>query len=137
MHDAGISPAVRRVRVGDVEISVRELAWPDALEWLARIGRPADAGAVRDPLAAMIAHAGFLIERSTDLPSASVARLPIGPALTLAATALELTFNEEVLAAGKAAAERLRRTFGRPSPPSSSSCSPPVTSTHGATPCAS
>lgn len=126
---------VRHCHAGGRSVAVRELAWPDALELFSRLARLAPApGADADPGGAAGELVSFLLTRATDVPPAEIPRLPAGAAFQLAAAALELTLNDEVLKAGKSAAERLGRTFGLTWAPSSNSSSPPVMSTPGATP---
>lgn len=140
MSDLEILNPVARVKVGDREIEVRELAWPDALELFTRLGKritgllaeglpPSSsdtAVAIGFGLRAITGSTddlAFVLVKSTNLTDAQVRHLGTGAALRLLKAAMELTLNDEVLDAGKALAVRLGVAFGPISAPPSSSSS--------------
>lgn len=122
-----------RLLIGAREFEVRELAWPEALEFFQRLGAATTAvltteGKPRptaDFLPELITQAGtaisFLLRHSVGLSADELQSLPGTAVVRLTRTALELTLNDELVAAGKAAAERLRQAFGPATPLHSSS----------------
>ena len=122
-----------RLLIGPREFEVRELAWPEALEFFRCLGKTTTVlltpeGKPRptsDFLPELITQAGtavsYLLQHSVGLGAEELQSLPGTAVVRLTRTALELTLNEEVVAAGKAVAERLRRAFGPTTPSPSSS----------------
>ncbi len=127
MTNPCFAPPTRLV-IGSREFEVRELAWPEALEFFRRLGSTATAlmtpeGKPRttaDFLPELIHQAGaavaFLLQHSTGLAAEELQALPGTAVVQLTRAALELTLNDEVVTAGKAVAERLRRAFGHGTP---------------------
>jgi hypothetical protein len=117
-----------RLLIGTREFEVRELAWPEALEFFRRLGAATTSlltaeGKPRptaDFLPELITQAGsavsFLLQHSVGMSADDLQSLPGTAVVRLTQSALELTLNEELIAAGKAVAERLRRAFGPPTP---------------------
>ncbi len=117
-----------RLLIGRREFEVRELAWPEALEFFRRLGAATTAMLTSDGkprptadfLPELITQAGaavsFLLQHSVGLSADELQSLPGTAVVRLTQSALELTLNEDVVAAGKAVAERLRRAFGPPTP---------------------
>lgn len=116
------SPAV--LTIGSRDFTLRELAWPEAMEFLRRLGSTAACfvtpdGRPRpipdllpDVLAQGEKAVGYLLQQSAGLSTDELRQLPASVALRLTQSALERTLNDELISAGNAVAERLRRAFG-------------------------
>lgn len=120
--------------IGPHEFTLRELPWPEAMEFLRRLGAAAASFVtpegrprpIPELLPEVLAHGekaiAYLLQQSAGLSADELRRLPASVALRLTRTALELTLNDELIAAGNAVAGRLRRAFG----PSMTSGSPSI-----------
>ncbi len=123
--------------LGSHTFNVRELAWPEAMEFFRRLGSAAASLVTADgrprPMAELLPEMltqgekaiAYLLQQSVGLGPDDLRQLPASVAFRLTQAALEQTVNDDLIAAGNAVAERLRRAFGRsisldaPSMPSS------------------
>lgn len=132
MSTIGCFAAPTLVTVGGRDYEVRELAWPEALEFFRRLGGAVGSVLTPDgrprPLAELvpewIGHAekavAYLLLHSAGISTDSMRQLPAAAVLRLTQAALSLTLNDEVILAGNAVAGRLQRALGlnpTPAPP--------------------
>ncbi len=127
-------PAV--LTLGSRTFSVRELAWPEAMEFLRKLGTAAACFVTPDgrprPISDLLPEVlaqgenaiAYLLQQSIGLGPDDLRQLPASVTLRLTQSALELTLNDDLIVAGNAVAERLRRAFGR----SISSAAPSISS---------
>lgn len=125
---------------GGEAVEVREMAWPDALEFLRKL--TAFAGSYLKPdgsfafsmtgLADLVNSSAelsnFLILKSTDQSEAFLERLPVCSALDILDSALELNLSEEVLKRGKKLGARFQALAGKSPKPTTSTTSDSLTS---------
>lgn len=116
------------VRLGQESVAVRELAWPDAFEFLGRLSRHAgqllDAQGkltfTFDKLADLVSQtqelSEFLLLKSTGRDQTWLRGLPFSQGLELLAVALEVNLTEDLLKNGVRLGEQFKRLFGRTSP---------------------
>lgn len=126
MPPSAFRPTVE-VRLGNETVAVNELAWPDAFEFLGRLGRHAgqllDAQGkltfTFDRLAELVTQtqelAEFLVLKSTGRDPAWLHALPFSQGLELLSAALDVNLTEDLLKNGVQLGEQFKRLFGRTS----------------------
>jgi hypothetical protein len=131
----------QKVRLGEREIEVRELAWADALAFLADLGKHfgkfMDAeGNVRisaESVAGVIAGTQELAEslmvKATGLTQEQCAELPISGMLSVIDAALAVNLSDDLFATGKRIAGRFQKfAVPRTAPPATPPTEPSTTS---------
>ena len=136
MAQAPILIPTREIRIaGGVTVTVREMAWPAALEFMrtlsvhvkklvvpmlasGKVSMQTVLASVVDQLPDLVAGADevslLLLRKATDLSPEAIQSLGVREAMTILDAAIELNLNPEIIEQGKALAGRVSRTFQSP-----------------------
>jgi len=140
MSETEILLGFRDVRIGDQSVRVRELPWPEALQFFERLADKAlsladpkgriellDPATLRQAVSHSAELIAWLLSHTADMPPERLKRLPPRSLMLLLDAALALNLSDEVISLGKRLAARLTQALGA-QPPTGSASSPPSSS---------
>lgn len=119
------------IRVGDQSLTVREMRWPDAIQFFSKLSKMVgsmveqspegrltfDMAKLPDAIMESSEIGEFLIAKTTELTVEQIQQLPARCALDVLSAAIEINLNQEVLGKFKRIGAVITEGFAGPKPP--------------------